>query len=137
MIGGGIFYRGPIRITISEGEGGEAGEQLTVRPKPDDELYTAESGPGGTDHAAGLASRLLAALVSEDGLRVWRYVAERGPVAAKVVPGACGVERSRCYVLLTDLRDRGLIADHGDGYELADKELWEAIIASSHYPTAS
>lgn len=74
--------------------------------------------------AAPTAAR---AMLSPDALAVMAVVAERGPVAPKSVVAAAGVERSKCYVILTDLKDRGLILDRGDGYEVADRELWGEI----------
>lgn len=126
LLGAGTYYRGPLQVTVSEGTSDQAGQTLTLRPKAGEEVYGPD-GPGGSDPAAGLGPRLLAALVSPDGRRIMEVIADAGPVAAKTIQLRAGIERSRLYCLLTDLRDRGLIADHGDGYELADPELWEAV----------
>jgi hypothetical protein len=125
LLGGTTFLRGPIHVMIGESPEPYGGcEELMLRPKPGEEFYSAHRPPGTKDDDAVSMSKLLAAFVSEDGLRIWRCVAEKGPIAAKNVPMIVGVERSRCYVLLMDLKDRRLIADHGDGYVIADKELW-------------
>jgi hypothetical protein len=57
-----------------------------------------------------------------------RFIAERGaPVAAKVIATGTGIERSKCYVIIKALSERGLIADRGAGFVIADPELWEAV----------
>ncbi|MBY0515130.1 MAG: helix-turn-helix domain-containing protein [Gemmataceae bacterium] len=105
----------------------EPGEQLVIRSRPGDEVFDAEHGPGAAGAAAALAGKLLGLLLSDDGRRIMRVIADRGPATAKVVVGAAGVERSKCYSLLADLRERGLIRDDGDGYELADRDVWAAV----------
>jgi hypothetical protein len=129
LLGGAEFHRGRVEVSVSDGGGRRAAAVLTVRPRPGEEVYDGERGPDSGEGLAALAPRLLAALVSADGMKVLRLVAEGGPLPAKAVVAKAGVERSKCYVLLTDLRDRGIIADRGDGYELADPELWAALAA--------
>jgi hypothetical protein len=123
--GGAAFHRGPVRVVIDDG-GPEPAETLVIRPAADDDAVSPDGPP--LDHpSAALAERLAARLLSPDAARIVAYIAGRGTAAAKVIAGGAGVERSKCYVLLGDLKDRGLIRDEGDGYALADLELWHAV----------
>jgi hypothetical protein len=121
LLGGAEFHRGPLLVAIEE-----EGQTLILRPREGEELFDADNGPDGGG-LTELAPQLLASLVSADGLAILRLVATRGPVASKVIVASAGIERCKCYVLLGDLRDRGLIADRGEGYEIADAAVWEAV----------
>lgn len=70
-----------------------------------------------------------AAFLSPECERIVRVIFDRGPVAAKVIQRAANVPRTTCYVLLADLKARGLIHDEGDGYELATLAALPEVIA--------
>lgn len=72
-----------------------------------------------------------AAFLSPECERIVRVIYERGPVAAKVIQRAAQVPRTTCYVLLADLKARGLVHDEGDGYELATLAALPEVIALS------
>ncbi|HYH64915.1 MAG TPA: hypothetical protein VD866_09500 [Urbifossiella sp.] len=72
-----------------------------------------------------------AAFLSPECERIVQVVFDRGPVAAKVISRVAKVDRTRCYVLLADLRARGLIRDDGDGYELATLAALPSVIGLS------
>ena len=96
---------------------------------PDDDEQGQEDEP---EEDAVPVARLVAAFLSADARAVLEVVAARGPVLQKNVVAALaatGPERSKCCHLLADLRARGLIAGGGDGYALADPELWAAVAA--------
>ena len=126
LFGGDEYHHGSLQVVIGEGAP-HGGDKLVIRPKPGEEVYDAEDGPAGTDHMVAIAPKLLTAFLSADALAVMRYIAEKGGVAAKVIPSGARVERSKCYVLITDLRDRGLIRDAGNGYVISNVELWGAV----------
>lgn len=128
LVGGSEYYRGPLRVTAAvDDEHGS--DRLTMRPKAGDEVYDARSGPG--EQLADLAPRLLATFLSKDAREVMGIVAARGPIASKAIANAVTVERSKCYSLLADLRERGLIRDTGDGYQIAAPEVWAAVAPST------
>ena len=55
---------------------------------------------------------------SPDGMKILAAVREYGPAAVKEIIERTRIEKSRCYVLVDDMAQRGLIVDHGDGYEI-------------------
>lgn len=129
LLGAGGFHAGSIRVVIDDGDNA-SGETLVIRPRADDEDVDPDGPPSGSPGSV-LAPKLLARLLSADGLAIMRLVAARQPVAAKVVMAGVGFDRSKCYTLLTDLRDRGLIRDTEGGYEVADAEVWAAVSAAA------
>lgn len=127
ILGGDSYHAGRLEVVVRDGTPGRATSAVVLRPRAGEEVYDARDGPGRAGALAELAPRLLAAMLSSDERRVVRLVAERGPIAPKAVVASAGVERSKCYVLLSELADRGIIADRGDGYELAEPEVWAAL----------
>lgn len=124
MVGRSVYYTGAIRILIDDGRT-PAGEMLVIQPLFDDEPVDAE-GPPSRSPASLLAPKLLSRFMSPDGLAIMRHIASRGSVPAKAIATGVGIERSKCYVLIIELRDRGLIRDTPDGYVIADVEVWAA-----------
>lgn len=110
-------------VTLSDGGKRRIDPPLSVGP-PAVEI---EGTPA--DPAESLAAKLLRCLLSPDGLQIMRVIADRGQVEAKAIVMALTnvVDRSKCYTLLTELRERGLIRDDGSGYTLADAEVWGAV----------
>ena len=98
LLGGSSYHRGPLRVVIDTGVP-VPGERLIVRPQLVDELYDADNGPCNGEAMAALAPRLLAHFLSPDSRRIMAYIAERGPVASKVVVLGAGVEREKCYAI--------------------------------------
>ncbi len=76
------------------------------------------------------SSILLARFLSRDSRTLLRAIAERGPIAGKVLAESMEIERSRAYVLLSDLKERQLVRDGPEGYEMNDIELWERLKAA-------
>jgi hypothetical protein len=66
-----------------------------------------------------------ARLVSPDGLKILRVLADKGASEVKAIATHSGVERSKVYVLVGDMAARGLIRDDGEGYVIADQKAWE------------
>ncbi len=87
--------------------------------------------------AEQLVSRLIASFVSPESMRILEAVAERGPVAPKSVTRVAGVDRTRCYCLLGELRGRGLIRLDRDGYTLAAAEVWAMVKPAVQTPGSS
>lgn len=125
LLCGDTFHRGAISVTIAE-DAPSCGEHVTFRPRPGEEIYDARCDPRG-DRSARLVPRLLSVLVSEEAYEMWRVIAGRGPISAKAVVASSPAERSKAYVLIADLAARGLILETAEGYEIADRELWEAV----------
>lgn len=93
-----------VTLTLADGrrcEYGCAPEPLTPRPK------ARTKGPTALVPSASLGT---------DARKIVDAIQQRGPIEAKNIPSASGVERSKCYVLIGDLAERGLIRDTPDGY---------------------
>lgn len=86
-----------------------------------------DADPAEPDPPGSIFARMARCMLSPEGARIMQYIADRGPIEAKAVAVSCGVERSKCYVLLSDLRERGLIRDDGRGYAIAEPDLWAAV----------
>jgi hypothetical protein len=128
LLGGPDYHHGPVEVVVRDGGRADVGAALLLRPRPGEEVYDANDGPPEHERLAHLAARLLAAFTSPDELRVLQVIAKRGPIAPKAVILASGVERTKCYVLLSELTARGLVRDAGDGYTLqVTADLWEVL----------
>ena len=126
LLGGDHYYRGSLTVRAVRGRRG--GESLELRPEPGDEVYPADGGPLGDQ--TELTAKLLASFLSSEARVVMGVVADRGPMLAKSIVERSGIERSRAYLILGELKERGLITDGKDGYELADRELWATLLVS-------
>lgn len=127
LLGGSYYHRGNVEVVVRDGDSRRAGVLLTLRPMPGDEVYDGDIGPEQGERMATLAVQLLAALLSADGLAIVRHIQKRQPVTAKAIVIGTGIDRTKLYTLLTDLRDRGLIRDTPDGYVIANKELLDML----------
>jgi hypothetical protein len=130
LLGGSEYHRGAIRVVIDDGEP-VPGETQILRPRESDELFDETNGPDRGAGLAALAPQLKSCFLSPDSRAILTFISTRQPVAAKVIAAGVGIERSKCYVLLTELRDRGLIRDQGDGYVIVAPDVWEAVRGSA------
>jgi hypothetical protein len=135
LLGGNRFHAGPVEVSISDGRSDQSGQIIVFRPRHGDEIYDAGHGPDGLSVLAELAPRLMAALLSPDEFKILRTISDRGPLGAKQLIAATAIERSRCYVLLSELSQRGVLRESLDGYEVADVEVWVAISDPSRVHT--
>ena len=51
----------------------------------------------------------------------------RQPIATKAIIDEAGVERTKLYMLVADLVDRGVLAETGDGLVIGDVGTWDAV----------
>ena len=66
-------------------------------------------------------------VLSQDGRRICRAIADRQPIATKAIIDEAGVERTKLYMLVADLVDRGVLAETGDGLVIGDTGTWDAV----------
>lgn len=78
-----------------------------------------------------LLPQVLSTYLSPAARRILELIATRGPIAPKTIARTTKVERTRCYCLVADLRERGLIRDGKDGYVLVAREVWAEIVAAA------
>ncbi len=126
LFGGGEYHYGSIQVVIGE-SAPRGGDKLVIRPKPGEEVYAADDGLDGTDQMAAIAPKLLATYLTPDAQAVMQFIAAKGAAPAKVIPTGSRVDRTKCYAILCDLRERGLIRDAGEGYEIAAPDVWDVI----------
>ncbi len=74
------------------------------------------------------AMRLFPCLFSTESQAIMRAVADRGPICAEDAARLAGIDPPRGCTLLAELRGRGLIADEGNGFRLADPEVWASFL---------
>lgn len=120
--GGASFYRGRLTVEITAGR-----KSLTLRPGAGDERYGPADGPGAADGLT--AAAMLRVMFSEDERTILEAVTERKATTGADVVKASGIERARCYELLRNLKERGVLRDTPDGIELVAAAVWRACAA--------
>ena len=79
--------------------------------------------------AADPLANLKRHFLSPQGRAVLSAIAAAGqPVPPKVLVRRCGeLTRTTVYAVVAELKARGLIVDDGDGFRLADPDLWAMV----------
>lgn|SRR5262245_17584404 len=131
------FYTGPVHIEIAAQE---EGERILVEPVPiagQDGMILPDT-LGVVPGSCVGNSELLRVLLSEDERKILSVLADSAPVKAATVQERSKVEKSRFWVLWSNLQFRGFIADaeRGEGYTLAIGWIREVLGQEEERPAA-
>lgn len=73
------------------------------------------------------ATSAASSLLSTSGKKIVEAIAAGSPIEAKAIPAAVGIDRSKVYVLLGDMAERGIIRLTADGYVIADAAVLKCL----------
>lgn len=129
LVGDGKFYQGRVRVVISAKK---LGEGLVVNPSKSATGLSLPEALGATPGCAAPVSELLRVLLSDDEKKILAVLAGEPGAKAATVMDRSKVEKSRFWVLWSNLQLRGFVADaeRGEGYMVAAQWMRELVAGS-------